>query len=111
MGVTNADKCGQMRTFLGDFDEKCLFRKKNRPFLHFFNGVFKKCKSIPGESKLKIKAPDEERTYGKWKENNEAISHTIRALLAHLSCTFRATSTRKVFKSLAKCLPKVEIIE
>jgi len=58
-----------------------------------------------------IQSPDEERTYGKRKENNEALSHTIRALLVHLSRTFRATLTRKGFKSLAKCLPKVGIIE
>ena len=91
IGWTNVDKCGQMRTFCGHFDEKGLFRKKTRPFLHFFRGYFLKAYIFLNKSTLLLQSPDKERTPGKWKENEEAISHTFGAPLAHLSYTYRTT--------------------
>jgi hypothetical protein len=45
--------------------------------------------------KPRLKSPDKERTPGKWKENNEAILHTIGAPLVHFSHTFRAICSAK----------------
>jgi hypothetical protein len=97
---------GHWRTFYGHFDEKRLFRKKNRPFLHFFRGYFLKAYILFNKSTVMTQSPDKERTPGKWTENEEAISHTFGAPLVHLSYTFRTICSAKGVQKLCEMFAK-----